>query len=32
MLTIGYGDITPKNEAEVMVVVMVQIVGKAILI
>lgn len=27
MLTIGYGDITPKNEAEVMVVIVVQIVG-----
>jgi hypothetical protein len=27
MLTIGYGDITPKNQGEVMVVVLIEIVG-----
>lgn len=27
MLTIGYGDITPKNPGEVMVVILIQIIG-----
>lgn len=29
MLTIGYGDITPKNPGEVVVVILIQITGMA---
>ena len=30
MLTIGYGDITPKNTREVLVVVLIQIIGTVV--